>query len=76
MTWNPADPLNVLALQLNDELNDVTAFRDMNGPSQRAFAHHVQSLAKPFDELTVADLKAAAAHASAELNDLQSRGLI
>lgn len=74
MAW--INSLHSLALQLNRELDDVTAFRDMNGPSQRAFAQHVQSLAKPIDELTVADLKAAAAFASAELKELQARGLI
>ncbi|MBG7147894.1 hypothetical protein I5J29_31605, partial [Pseudomonas aeruginosa] len=47
-----------------------------NGPAQRAFARHIQGLGKSVDELTVADLKAAAAFAEAELNDLQQRGLI
>ncbi|WP_458068093.1 hypothetical protein [Pseudomonas aeruginosa] len=47
-----------------------------NGPAQRAFARHIQGLGKTLDELTVADLKAAAGFADAELNDLQQRGLI
>ncbi|MDS9730338.1 hypothetical protein [Pseudomonas aeruginosa] len=73
MAWDRNDPLNILALQLDGELRAAADFcYGYNGPAQRAFARHIQAL----DELTVADLKAAAAFADAELNDLQQRGLI
>ncbi|HCE9338425.1 TPA: hypothetical protein ACM2VU_000147 [Pseudomonas aeruginosa] len=71
MAWDRNDPLNILALQLDGELRAAA-----DGPAQRAFARHIQGLGKTLDELTVADLKAAAAFADAELNDLQQRGLI
>lgn len=68
------DPLNILALQLDGELRAAADFcHGYNGPAQRAFARHIQGLGKTLDELTVADLKAAAASADAELNDLQQR---
>lgn len=77
MAWDRNDPLNILALQLDGELRAAADFcHGYNGPAQRAFARHIQGLGKSVDELTVADLKAAAAFAEAELNDLQQRGLI
>ncbi|WP_208531791.1 hypothetical protein, partial [Pseudomonas aeruginosa] len=77
MAWDRHDPLNILALQLDGELRAAADFcHGYNGPAQRAFARHIQGLGKTLDELTVADLKAAAAFADAELNDLQQRGLI
>ncbi|GLK88290.1 hypothetical protein [Pseudomonas turukhanskensis] len=66
-----------LALVLIDELRDVGSFVDgWNGPTQRDFARYIERLGKPVDALTVADLKAAAAFALAELKSLQERGLI
>ncbi|QBI77935.1 hypothetical protein [Pseudomonas phage vB_Pae_CF165a] len=70
MAWDRNDPLNILALQLDGELRAAADFcYGYNGPAQRAFARHIQGLGKTLDELTVADLKAAAAFADAELND-------
>lgn len=66
MAWIP-DHLDTLVLDLTDDLRDVGAFCcHWNGPAQRAFAEYVQSTGKPTDQLTVADLKAAAAHADQE----------
>ncbi|AWQ85238.1 hypothetical protein GHU06_23745 [Pseudomonas aeruginosa] len=77
MAWDRNDPLNILALQLDGELRAAADFcHGYNGPAQRAFARHIQGLGKSVDELTVADLKAAAESADAELNDLQQRGLV
>lgn len=68
MAWDRNDPLNILALQLDGELRAAADFcYGYNGPAQRAFARHIQGLGKSVDELTVADLKAAAAFADAEL---------
>jgi hypothetical protein len=76
-SWNPNDPTCQLVLQLCTELSDVGAFCSYwNGPSQYAFAQYIERLGKPIDDLTVADLKAAAAFADAELRDLQARGAI
>jgi|GEM_PF-3369626 len=77
MTWDRNDPLNMLVLQLDAVLRPAADFcNGYNGPAQRAFAKHVQTLGKRADELTVADLQSAAAFAEAELADLQQRGLI
>lgn len=77
MVWDRNDPINILALKLDAMLRPAADFcSGYNGPAQRAFAKHVQSLGKHVDELTVADLRAADEFASAELKDLQQRGLI
>lgn len=77
MAWDRNDPLNVLALQLDAMLRPAADFcNGYNGPAQRAFAKHVQTLGKHVNELTVADLQSAAAFADAELADLQEKGLI
>jgi hypothetical protein len=77
MAWDRNDPINILALQLNEELRAAGDFcHGYNGPAQRAFSHYIQGLNKPIAELTVRELQAAAAFADAELNDLKSRGLI
>lgn len=77
MAWDRNDPLNILVLQLDEQLRAAGDFcHGYNGPAQRAFARHVQGLGKSLQDLTVADLQAAAAAADAELRDLQSRGLI
>lgn len=77
MVWDRNDPLNILALQLDAVLRPAAEFcNGYNGPAQRAFAKHVQNLGKHVEELTVADLQAAAAFADAELADLLQRGLI
>lgn len=77
MAWDRNDPLNILALQLDGDLRAAADFcHGYNGPAQRAFTRNIQGLGKSVDELAVADLKAAAAFAEAELNDLQQRGLI
>ncbi|MNF81886.1 hypothetical protein D3C84_641770 [compost metagenome] len=75
--WNPNDRTCRLVLQLCDELRDVGAFcSHWNGPAQFAFAQYVERLGKPIDQITVAELKAAAAYADAELKGMQARGLI
>lgn len=77
MAWDRNDPLNVLALQLDVVLRPAADFcNHYNGPAQRAFAKHMQSLGKHLEELTVADLQSAAAFADAEMADLQQKGLI
>lgn len=75
MGWIP-DHVDTLVLELTEELRDVGAFCcHWNGPAQRAFAEHIQAIGKPVDLLTVADLKAAAAHSDQVCRQLIAGGL-
>ncbi|MDN4149748.1 hypothetical protein QYE80_32545 [Pseudomonas tohonis] len=77
MGWDRNDPINVWALKLHEEMHDFSGFfTGWNLSAERAFAEHIRALGKDIDSLTVADLKAAAAHASTISRDLIRRGAI
>ena len=76
MAWIP-DQLDTLVMDLAADLRDVGAFcYHWNWSAQRAFAEHIQSIGKPTDQLTVADLKAAAAHSDQVLHEQLMGGMI
>ncbi|MCO7557801.1 hypothetical protein [Metapseudomonas otitidis] len=76
MAWNP-DSLDLFAMDLWEKLRDIGAYcNHWNRPAQRAFAEYLQTLGKPIESVTVAELQAAANHSEEVVRRLANRGAL